>query len=484
MAHGNRFDDSFSDLPPIRTVQSVQAIAEPRYSDISLGAFTGEAFAVCSFESPLKPALVAFNYADGSIRWSSNVNDFPPHDRQRWVAGILMAKLVVPGRPAERRIFASNPREFIAYDERGAVVWKRAASELVPESRDGPGILRSFSYTSDHALVICTNAGWIIKVDPVDGALVDSYRMVGSAAIGGRLCRGHFSTVQSPVIIGNILYIAARFEPEASAAIARPDHPIFIVRLDVSGRKIKALCEPRSPSDTPPDRVQIGVSGMRRFGGSPCGMIGRDGAPIIVANAQVRHGEGYCSIIAAVTDRNGALVPKWHSTLAATPGEVVPAAPALYSRTGLYLVQTMSGLHVFRDVDSLSGGVAPTALIIAERLVTPAVREHAASVALTSPIALAFDSNTNQLVAYTNVHIRQSHGGPEFAFVSAFALSPETSADPQPLWCEPLACTPQGVPLPGPGSYGQPALFRYDTRSGPATGLVVTTYHRGTVIFR
>jgi len=69
MAHCNQTDDSFHDLPPLREASRSQTIADPvvsPYAWDNLGAYTGEKMAVCAYESPTHPALVAYDYQDGS----------------------------------------------------------------------------------------------------------------------------------------------------------------------------------------------------------------------------------------------------------------------------------------------------------------------------------------------------------------------------------------------------------------------------------
>jgi hypothetical protein len=61
-------------------------------------------------------------------------------------------------------------------------------------------------------------------------------------------------------------------------------------------------------------------------------------------------------------------------------------------------------------------------------------------------------------------------------------------ADPRgkihPLWQAPLGVTRDGTPIPGYGTFGQPALFRYQGGDGQATGVIVNTVATGTYIFR
>jgi hypothetical protein len=489
MAHANCFNDSFNDIAPMRTVQTFQSIPDPPFGYLNLGAFTGESFAVCAFAGPARPALAAFDYS-GTTRWMSRLEDLPPVGRLRRVAGILMAKVTPAGQPAALRVFAANPNEFIAYGEDGSVIWRRPARDMVGGSAEGPGTLRSFSYTPDGALVICTRLGWVIKLSPVDGAPIASYHLLTSAPFRGKLHRGYLSVMLSSVVIGNILYAVTTFEPEVPASIPSEEAPVYLVRVDLAAPagggkagKIVPLYEPRTVTDLAPDRLEIGVNGLRRFGGSPCGMLGPDGNPIIIANAQTVHDGKYCPVIVAAMDKAGTLIQSWRSSLSSVAGEVIPAAPALYGAGGIYLAPTASGLHFMRNVGD-SGKPPPVTKIATAQLVTAEVRQRAKSIVLTSPVSLALDRDRDELVGYTNVHARLAQDGPDYAFMAAFAVPLAAGQAPYPIWCEPLLRTPLGAPVPGTGTFGQASLFRQGAEAGAKTGLITTVYNRGTVIFR
>ena len=176
MAHCNRNDDSFQDLPPLLNVGPVQKITDPLVSPrggIFLGCFTGEVLAVCAYNSPGHPALVAYHYEDGSIKWMSPLEDLPGQ-RHRKPAGVLIAKITIGGNPSERFVFAANHAEFVAYTIDGSRIWKRATQDINPE---GFGWPVSLSFTDAKELVTVTTEGWVVKLNPIDGSTIDAYRM-------------------------------------------------------------------------------------------------------------------------------------------------------------------------------------------------------------------------------------------------------------------------------------------------------------------
>jgi hypothetical protein len=112
------------------------------------------------------------------------------------------------------------------------------------------------------------------------------------------------------------------------------------------------------------------------------------------------------------------------------------------------------------------------------------MRIRAAKVGVGSPFALAFDSETNDIIAYTNLRVYPVHGRRSYGFLGAFALPASGANVPSPLWSRPLGLTETGRLLPNPGTFGQPALFRYETDNGEATGLIVNTVYTGTYLFK
>src|SRR5262249_37998143 len=117
MAHCNREDTSYHNLPPLLRVQTIQKVTDPAISPragFNLGAFTGEAMAVCAYPSPGYPALVAYDYTTGAVRWTSPLEDLSGIGRRR-LAHLLLAKMALSGCRARPYVFAANPTEFVAY---------------------------------------------------------------------------------------------------------------------------------------------------------------------------------------------------------------------------------------------------------------------------------------------------------------------------------------------------------------------------------
>jgi hypothetical protein len=68
--------------------------------------------------------------------------------------------------------------------------------------------------------------------------------------------------------------------------------------------------------------------------------------------------------------------------------------------------------------------------------------------------------------------------------MGAFAVPLDRRETTRPLWQQPLGVTRDGVPIPGFGTFGQPALFRYGYGGDEATGVIVNTVATGTYIFK
>ena len=166
------------------------------------------------------------------------------------------------------------------------------------------------------------------------------------------------------------------------------------------------------------------------------------------------------------------------------PGDDIRAALALYGESRTLLVTTLNRLYVFRDVDILAGDIPATTPLENDRLVTCGTGTGVATVKVGSPLGLAYDPATNEIVAYTNFRVVPVPDSPTFGFLGAFALPAEGPVIPRSLWCRPLAITEEGNPEPGLGTAGQPALFRYGSNGSQATGLIVNTVATGTYIFK
>lgn len=490
MAHCNRNDDSLHDLPPLRRVESSQKILDPVVSPrafVHLGAFTGEKAAVCTYDSIQHPALVAYDYKSGSVLWTSPHEDLPGLF-QRWPSGILLAKLAGLTGPSQHCVFAANPSEFVAYTGDGRRLWKRATSDISVEAANGVGMPTSLSFSDAHELVCVTTKGWVVKLDPLDGTVIASYRMVASVYVAGREHRGVFTTTKSPVVIGNVLYVLADFKPNAYPPLHPFFCPVHLLRLELSQpslrgaeRDIKPLIKLSGPRDTAPDRVQLGVY---KGTGSPPALVRAGKAPLFFAHAHSLGAAGLAPMITAVEDRQGVLGVRWRCILRVPPGDDIFAAPALHADSGTLLVTTLRDIYVFRDITSLAGDVAPPAAANPCELFAGASDLRTTSVRVGSPFGLAYDADHNEIVAYTNFRVSVAPTHLSYGFLGAFALPLGTGRKMYALWQQPLGASRDGTPIPGFGTFGQPALFRYDASGEEATGVIVNTVATGTYIFR
>jgi hypothetical protein len=491
MAHCNRNDDSLHDLQPLRSVQTSQKIVDPVVSPrafVHLGAFTGEHAAVCTYDSPLHPALVAYDYRTGSVVWTSPPEDLPGLF-QRWPSGILLAKLIVDDRPPQHCVFAANPVEFVSYAGDGRRLWKRATTEVNGDAPTGVGMPTSLSFTDRGELVCVTTNAWVVKLDPLDGSVISSYRMDTSVFVDGREHRGVFVTTKSPVVVGDSLYLLADFKANVSY---QPLHPLFcpvhLVRIELSQpgvrgseRQIKPLLRPRGPSDAMPDRVRLGVY---KGTGSPPALVKPGAAPLFFAHAHTLTRVGLEPIISAVEDREGVLSVRWQTVLHVRHGDDLYAAPALHADTGTLLLTTLHNIYLFRNVASLSGQVPVPARVDLCELVTSASDPRTTSVKVGSPFGLAFDGDQNEVVAYTNFRITVAPSLFSYGFLGAFSVPVDPRKKMRPLWERPLGVTRDGALIPGFGTFGQPALFRHEGADDQATGIIVNTVATGTYIFR
>ena len=491
MAHCNRNDDSLQDLPPLRSLETSQKIDDPLVSPrafVHLGAFTGEHAAVCVYDSTSHPALVAYDYKTGSILWTSPLEDLPGMF-QRWPSGILLAKLIVDGGPPQHCVFAANPVEFVAYKEDGRRFWKRATTQVSADAPAGVGMPTSLTFTDRGELVCVTTKGWVVKLDPLDGSVISSYRMDASVFVDGREHRGVFVTTKSPVVVGDVLYVLADFKPNVSYP---PLHPLFspvhLVRIELSQkgaagseREIKPLMNAARAGDSVPDRVQVGVY---KGTGSPPALVRPGTSPLLFVHAHSLTAAGLQPTISAVEDRQGALSVRWQTSFEIQPGDDVYAAPALHADSGTLLVTTLQNIYVFRGVANLSGRIPCPAAVDPCHLVASASDPRTTSVKVGSPFALAFDADRDELVAYTNFRISVEPSFLSYGFLGAFALPLDHRVKPRPLWQGHLGISRDGAPIPGFGTFGQPALFQHDGGNGQTTGVIVNTVATGTYIFR
>src|SRR5262249_50682927 len=149
MAHCNREDTSYHNLPPLLRVQTIQKVTDPAISPragFNLGAFTGEAMAVCAYPSPGYPALVAYDYTTAAVRWTSPLEDLSGIGRRR-LAPLLLAKMALSGCRARPYVFAANPTEFVAYTADGALFWRRDCKQITGAAPMGIGEPVALSFT-------------------------------------------------------------------------------------------------------------------------------------------------------------------------------------------------------------------------------------------------------------------------------------------------------------------------------------------------
>jgi hypothetical protein len=487
MAHCDRCDSSFHALPPLRTVRRADEIrdaAVARSAKNNLGAYTGDAFAVAAYESPHRPAIAAFDRQDGSLLWTSPLGDLPAVGARRWVSGLLLARVCSSEDAGRRCVFAANPAEFVAYAADGTRLWRRALAGAALPAGEHLGAPRCVRFDDAGNLVSATTHGWILKLDPRDGTIIDAYLMQTLAEAGGRLRPGRLVTFKASVIIGDTLYLLTRFAPDHLALLGPRYDPVYLVRVALrrraGGATTRPLTEPQELGEPLPDRVRVGVS---LFGGSPSAMRTSDGRVLLFTNAAaVVHGHVRPTIV-CVEDVDGTLRLLWRCVLDAGPDDAIYGAPVLDPRRGTLVAKTRRSVYVLRKVDSLTGAVPSPVPIPASDLVPNRTRGPARAVRMGGAGAIARDDDVGDLVLYSNIRVA-AYGRRSYGFLGAIAFPERDHAPPRPLWCRPLALTRTGDAAPGPGTFGQPALFRYETDSGWATGLITNTVRTGTHIFR
>jgi hypothetical protein len=185
-----------------------------------------------------------------------------------------------------------------------------------------------------------------------------------------------------------------------------------------------------------------------------------------------------------VEDRKGILSMRWQTVLHVERGDDVYAAPALHADSGTLLLTTLRNIYLFRNVASLSGEVPVPAPVDPCELVASASDSRTTSVKVGSPFGLAFDADQNEVVAYTNFRISVEPSVLSYGFLGAFAVPVNPREKIRPLWERPLGVTRDGAPIPGFGTFGQPALFRQEGADDQETGIIVNTVATGTYIFR
>jgi hypothetical protein len=483
MAHCGRFDTSFQRTWPLMDVSSVELVADPQVSPIansSLGCTTGQTIAVCAYDSPSYPAIVAYNYQDGSVAWTSSLSDLPPVRGRRYVNAPLLVALT--GRPGPNEIvIAANPLQVAAYTASGSRLWRRNIQ------RQGVGVVGvpvSFSIDNAMELVTATNQGWIIKLDPFTGAMIDSYQMNTNVFINGVMYSGTFIAQNSAAIYKNYMYLVVNFV--STVPLPGGVEPAYLVRVQLTqpnaaglALSIVPLTVPTSPSDPTPDRVAIGQGDLEA---SPAIMLGKEGNIHIFTSSYSDGPIGWPIVVAARDDQTtSTLAITWASALQLIDRTV--AAPALYAANGILVVPTEANIYVFANVADLAGEVPAPEPLRRSAMITCAPPLGIARGGLGSPIGLAFNANTNELVAYTNFEFEDPTER-TYSYLGAFAIRVADGSPPaRPLWCASL--NPMGGgDGPGQGTHGQPALFQYQRDGQAASGLIVNTLSTGTYIFR
>jgi hypothetical protein len=477
MAHANREDNSVQLSPPLREVASVTHLCDPRLARgtlHNLGAFTGSDYALCVYASTWAPTLVAFDLHSGEILWTSETSHLkmPGHPFR---SGALLA-CVKSGTERRRFVYAGCATEFAAYNATGGCLWRRAVPDRSATSPYGFGAPIALTYTDSGAIAAATSEGWVVTLDPLSGRLLETARMRGQARIAGCWLRGVFASSKSPAVIDDRMYLSTEFKADRAVGVARSMIPTHLVRVDLRGERIRV-------PGTGGDRLgadrwvhRVGFLGAR---GSPCAVRLPGGETLVFTNAQAAAPGDRRPIIAAVADDDDRLSRRWETNLEL--GERIFAAPAYHPITGMLFVSTTRGVYVFRQADAMWGSVPPPRPLCVGDLIGPRFGAAVANARFASPFALSYDEERDEVVAYTGVRIglRQTYG-----FLAAFTLSTRGALRARPLWVRPLATTVSGRPAPGPGTLGQPALFRYRDDDGERTGIIVVTAQDGTVVLR
>jgi hypothetical protein len=488
MAHANRNDDSFHDLPPLRRIGSTQAIRDPRVSPAAhrgLGAYTGTTLAVCSYGEPSYPGLVAYDYPTGDVLWTSEPEDLPGTDHRR-IAGVLLAQLRDANGGERMMVYAANQVEVIAYDYSGTLVWRTPTSEISPGPSERVGAVTTLTYRDDGHLILTTSRGWVALVSALGGEVVDAYRMDAEVVVAGRRQPGTFVNLKSSVVIDDALYLMMKFRPAHPAAAPQLCNAVFLVRLRIlttatpRAARIEPLASLPGSRSEPPDRIQVGVTRLR--GGSPCGWSSPVGN-LIFLNSDQWVGGRLVPSVTAVRDDDRGLRRHWQTLLPAPPGDAIRGAPAFHAGTQTLVAPALGTVFVLRNAGGLDDRPPMVEEIPARCLLAnvPA----GARVTVTSPGALTYDGGRDQVVMCNGFRIIVPGRSAPYSFLASYALAARTSGRSEPLWRYPLAATTAGVPLPGPGTFGQPAMFGLRAADGEErTGVIINSVRTGTHIVR
>jgi hypothetical protein len=238
--------------------------------------------------------------------------------------------------------------------------------------------------------------------------------------------------------------------------------PVFLARCEIAHDGRRLVGEP-----------ELIMVGRDRAGGSPCVLAGNHGTNLIITNAEI--GRPSVPIMMVIEDVPGrGLRTRWWSVIPGRPGDLLHTSPAIEPGTNRLLVTTRDQLVIFPPVDQLEGRVIAPAPVRADELLPGELRGvPVGSLGLGSPLTLARGRSTATVVI-TNLRL-QSRAG-TFGYLVAAALPDLLRGGRRPglrpLWAVPLS----DPPTPGPGTFGQAAVF---SDSAGRSGVLVTTARNG-----
>lgn len=483
MPHANLLDNSLNLVPPLRRLERVTHLPRPAVCSINFGAYTGENFALCVFESAEEPPLVAISLETDEVLWSLPLDVLPGTPVRRWMSGVLMAKLHFGDGSIARRIYVANRAEMICADHQGRIRWRRSSEQLVGRYGEALGLVRCVRYTPDCALVITTSHGQVLKVDPLTGETLELCLLESEATVAGQRVRGRYTVMQSPILAGRTIYVEAAFTPHDPALHDHPLRPVALLRLTLGPDGIRPLAEPDADGSAP-DRIVVGLAGDDRQGGSPSAILDAEGWPVAIVNAYQQRGVSALRWgLRCIRDRAGELEELWRAEVTGVADTNIAAAPAFDPLTGIYLAPTRGAMLIVKDAAMRRGVIEPDAMIPAKSLLAPDVRQHCVDAELSSPLSLARDGDEGKFVCYAAMAVMTPYDERPYSFLTAFEVVPDALPEVRPIWSGSLALGADGEPAPAVRSFGQPALFRY----GPAkdrTGIVMGSCFDGIAVFR
>ena len=488
-AHANLLDNSYCQLPPMRTLEHIDYRPFPSLGWINFGSYSGSEIAVSVFDSLDEPAMVGMRLSDGKKIWQTALEILPGsggQQRLRWVSGVLMAKLTFEDGTEHKCIFAGNAAEFVCLGQDGKPIWRNRSGLTGPP--------RCVRFTADNHLIFATTPidpstpAQVVKLDPVTGNIVDRVRLTAQVKVDGRAIPGGYQVYQSIIVHGDYAYVEGMFVPETPQPASTDARlPTTIMRFKVSDTP-DGLIE-RGPDDcavtAPAICFDIGTVGTRRQGGSPSAIIGPDGCPVVVTNGFAdTHTDArpeYC--LQALRDTGTALEPLWQYRITGQEDPKITAAPAIDPVTQTYLAATRTDLYLFGDVSGKRGTVQPDLKVPALDLLAGRFRQEATAAEVSSPIILARDPDEASFVAYLGLAAWTGFSRDNYAILTALQidLAPYRVT---PLWSGSMALGPDGTPITAARSFAQPALFEYTENDQPRTGLVMSTMMSGVAVMR